>query len=357
MRVVETRARRVRIPLTRSYAVSGGSWDAVEMVVVELVADDGSRGHGQASPAEEVNGETVDVSAAALAPERLDWLRGRAVDDALEHELEERVAAPAARAAIDMALLDLEAKSRGVALVERLGRVRRELETSITIGLKGVDETLDEAREYVGRGFRTLKVKTGVDVELDLERLARLRAEFGARVVLRADANQGYDGRALRRFCERAASLELELLEQPTPRGDEESWRALPEGVRRTLVADESVHDEADLERLASAGAPFGVVNVKLMKCGGVRAALRMARLARASGLTLMWGCMDESAVGIAAALHAALACEATRYLDLDGSLDLARDPFTGGFELRGGVMRTLARPGLGVEPTPEERT
>jgi L-alanine-DL-glutamate epimerase-like enolase superfamily enzyme len=115
-------------------------------------------------------------------------------------------------------------------------------------------------------------------------------------------------------------------------------------------MADESLHDEQHARDLAREPRPYGVWNIKLMKCGGIAPALRIADTAKRHGIELMWGCMDESEIGIAAALHAAFACPATRYLDLDGSLDLARDPARGGFELVDGSMRTSDRPGLGVE-------
>lgn len=355
MNIVAVESRRVRVPLTRAYAVTGGSWDSAELAFVELVADDGQRGFGQASPAEEVTGESIEACARELEPARLAWLVGRGVEDfgALLTELQTAIAPPAARAAVDMALFDLEMKRCQVALVEQLARAYSEMATSITIGLKGVDETMAEAQEYVARGFRALKVKTGANVDLDLERLTKLRERYGDGVALRADANQGYDERALRFFGTRMETLDLEMLEQPTRRGEEDSWRALPELLRRKLCADESVHGEADLQRFVKSGPPFGIVNVKLMKCGGLRVALRMARIAERAGLEVMWGCMDESVLGIAAALHGAFASPATRYLDLDGSFDLGEDPFTGGFELTNGRLRTLPRAGLGVERAP----
>jgi L-alanine-DL-glutamate epimerase-like enolase superfamily enzyme len=267
------------------------------------------------------------------------------------------VRGPAARAALDMALHDLSAQRAGQPLVEQLGRAHRGLRTSVTIGVKSLAETLAEADEYRARGLSILKVKTGVDVELDLERLARLRERFGPSLGLRVDANQGYDLPALRRFVAATASLDIELIEQPLPPALDGELLAFPAEVRRRLIADESVLGEAYLARLSalgarsvrSRGAPFGGVNVKLMKCGGPTAALRLARAAERAGLALMWGCMDESVLGIAAALHTALASRATAYLDLDGSLDLAQDPYVGGFTLEGDRMETLPRPGLGV--------
>jgi L-alanine-DL-glutamate epimerase-like enolase superfamily enzyme len=353
MKIIAARSRSVVVALTRPYAIAGGSWDSVEMALIELVTDDGPVGFGQASPAVEVTGETIATCTAELASDRLAWLQGREVADLARNpgEMRERIRGPAARAALDMALFDLESKSAGRPLVEHLGRVHTKFATSITIGLKSVDATLAEAREYFERGFRILKVKTGVDVDYDLERLSKLRECFGPVVTLRADANQGYDVAALNRFAGRMDALDLEMLEQPLPPSDDGALRTLPANVRSRLVADESVLDEEDLERVLADGVPFGMVNVKLMKCGGIRAALRIAHIAERANLRLMWGCMDESVLGISAALHAAYASRATHYLDLDGSLDLAADPFSGGFEISVDRLRTLARPGLGVEP------
>ncbi len=90
------------------------------------------------------------------------------------------------------------------------------------------------------------------------------------------------------------------------------------------------------------------IYNIKLMKCGGINAALQIAEIANLAGIDLMWGCMDESIISISAALHAALASPATRYLDLDGSLDLARDIVSGGFVLNDGYLSVNENPGLG---------
>jgi L-alanine-DL-glutamate epimerase-like enolase superfamily enzyme len=248
-----------------------------------------------------------------------------------------------------MALHDLLARSLGVPLCDLLGRAHDAMPTSITIGIKPLDETIAEAVEYVGRGFRCLKVKIGDDLDGDVERLARLRERVGARTLIRVDANVGYTVDATRRFFERTSRLALELVEQPVPRDEFGGIRSLPGPWRRAIAADESLHGEEDALALAGSGPLCGIFNIKLMKCGGVRSAGRIAAIAETAGVALMWGCMDESRISIAAALHAAFASPATRYLDLDGSLDLARDVVEGGFVLKDGVMRTTAEPGLGV--------
>ncbi len=258
---------------------------------------------------------------------------------------------PAALAAVDIALHDLAAQERGLPLVEMLGRAHEALPTSITIGIKPLEETLAEAEEYMARGFRILKVKVGLDLEEDLRRLASLREQAGPEIRIRADANQGYSTEETLQFFRETASLHLEFLEQPLPASEIEVMRALPESIRDRIAADESLLSEQDARVLAGPPRACRIFNIKLMKCGGIAAARRIAAVAQSTGIRLMWGCMDESRVSIAAALHAALSSPATRYLDLDGSLDLARDAVEGGFVLEGGVMRTTMVPGLGVAP------
>lgn len=354
MRIRSAESRLEHFPLTRPYAISGQDpIAAVGNVIVRIEGEDGLVGLGAASPGEHVTGETLSACRAALEDERLAWLVGRDARTlpALCREAATRTAGtPAAGAAIDAALHDLAARALGIPLADMLGRAHDALPTSITIGIKPLDETLSEADEYVGRGFRVLKVKVGDAFEEDVERLTRLRERIGPGVALRADANIGYTIEETARFFERTAPLGIEFVEQPVPREAFDAIRSLPPRRRARIAADESLHDEKDALALAAPEPACGIYNIKLMKCGGIRPALRIAAIAETAGIALMWGCMDESRISIAAALHAAYASPATRFLDLDGSLDLARDVVEGGFTLEDGVMRTTDAPGLGVK-------
>jgi L-alanine-DL-glutamate epimerase-like enolase superfamily enzyme len=319
------------VPLTRPYTVAYERIEAVELDFVRIRSGR-HEGLGCASPIREVTGESFEACRAALV----------AGPDGIPERC------PAARAALDMALFDLRARAAGRPLVELLGRVHTQLPTSITIGIKdSVAEVLAEAEEYAGRGFRILKVKIGLDIEGDFERLRKLRERFGARLGLRVDANQGYRSADLARLFALVAELGIEFVEQPLPPARDGELDALPAEARRRLALDESVLGPADARRNASR---CGIFNIKLMKCGGVTPALEIARVADEHGLALMWGCSDESRIGIAAALHAAFASRATKYLDLDGHLDLARDPARGGFTIEEGLMRLCDAPGLGVQ-------
>ena len=341
------------IRLTRPYAIASETFDSVDNIFVRLETRDGIFGLGVASPAPDVTGESADSCRNALSRHLEPLLAGRDIRHlgALLRTLDTAMAKfPAAMAAVDMALHDLLAKFLDVPLVDFLGRYHKSLPTSITIGIKSIEESLAEASEYMNRGFAIFKVKIGSDLEEDIERLSRIREVAGREVKIRVDANQGYTPKAFTEFLQRSAPLDIEFIEQPLKRDDLEAMHRFPEAVRRQTAADESLHRVTDAVKLANRPHPFGIFNIKLMKCGGIATGTRIADIAGIAGLRVMWGCMDESIVGIAAALHAALACPATAYLDLDGSLDLERDPVEGGFDLQNGYLSVLDRPGLGVD-------
>lgn len=353
MKIAEISYWTEKLVLTRPYTIAYEHIDSVQNLFVRLQAEDGSVGLGVASPAEEVTGEGVPLCQQALGDNLANILTGADIRRirALLRKIEDAMpGAPSARAAVDMALHDLWAKHLGLPLVELLGRVYRSMPTSITIGIESIEKSLEEAAEYKGRGFRIFKVKIGKSLEEDVERLHRIRQAMGREILIRVDANQGYSAAQFEGFIRQTASLDLEFVEQPLEAGDLDGMRRLPAKVRKMAAADESLLDARDALACLGYSKPFGIFNIKLMKCGGIAPGLQIAEIARLAGIDLMWGCMDESIIGIAAALHAALASPATRYLDLDGHLDLARDLVTGGFVLKDGELSLTDKPGLGVD-------
>lgn len=350
MKITRAVLRAVDVPLTRPYAVANHATDTATIALLRLETDAGCVGLGSATPEPEVNGDTRDIAYAQLL-EIADTLRGRAVaPPAMFTPLLDALRSPGARMTLDVALHDLWARAAGRPLVELLGRVHHALPTSVTIGVSDVAATLRDAREYLDRGFTVLKVKIGEDLDLDIERLLRLREQVGPAIAIRVDGNVGYRPAHLLQLLRTTQALDLEFIEQPLPRDAIAAQRALPAPLAAKLMADESLHDLADARALCAPPRPFGLFNIKLVKSGGILPSRAIAALAHDAGIGLMWGCMDESRIAIAAALHAAFACPATRYLDLDGHLDLATDFATGGFTLEGGVLRLVDAPGLGVE-------
>ena len=338
---------------TKPYTIAFKTIDEVLNAFVEIELENGTTGMGAGNPSEYVTGESFEQCKAALQEKNIQFLVGRDIREL--HQLTFEVwqkfpLNPAARAAIDIALYDVFTKFLGVPLVKYLGQKIHSLPTSNTIGIKNVEDTLKEAQEYGERGFTVLKVKLGKDLSEDIERIVKLREKFGKKFIIRIDANQGYDTAKTIEFYNKTKHLDVELIEQPLPAKAVEEMRKLPDAIRKIIAADESLLTPKSALELVRPPMAAGIFNIKLMKCGGISQGLKIADIGLHEGVDLFWGCNDESIVSITAALHLAFSCSNTKYIDLDGSLDLARDVVKGGFILKEGVMYCSDKPGLGVE-------
>jgi len=338
---------------TKPYTIAFKTIDEVRNAFVEITLDNGMTGIGSGNPSEFVVGEDIDQCLEALEEKNLEFLIGRDIREfnQLTYEVWKKFPQnPSARAALDIALHDVFTKYLDVPLVKFLGQKIKKLPTSNTIGIKSVDETLREAEDYIKRGFRVIKVKLGKDLDEDVERLMKLREQLGTGVVIRVDVNQGYNVHQTIELYGRVYDLNIELFEQPLPAHDIAEMKSLPKEVRNVIAADESLITPADAIELVKPPRAAGIYNIKLMKCGGISQALKIADIALHENIDLFWGCNDESIVSITAALHAAYACPNTKYIDLDGSFDLGKDIVKGGFILKDGYMYCSDKPGLGVE-------
>src|SRR5215207_10134524 len=332
--LVEVRIRTASLALAEEFGIARGSRTTQDVVQVEL-EHDGLVGRGEAAPVY-YRGESVATASAFL--EDVAPRLGRD-PFALEELLTGVDGDAAGRSALDAALHDWVGRRLRLPVWRLLGLSRAAPPTSYTIGIDTLDGTRDRARR--ARGYRALKVKVG-GAE-DLARLEVVRAESQA--PLRVDANEGWTLEAARELVPALVELGVELIEQPFPARDLESFRALRElSPRPPVIVDEGCHDLGDVAEVA--GYADGI-NVKLAKSGGLREAVRMVHAARALGLRVMIGCMIESQLGVAPAAQIASLAD---WVDLDGHLLLADQPFRGlGFE-EGRVLPSHG-PGLGVEP------
>lgn len=353
MKIKSIRAYLKNLALTKPYSIAGYTFSDVENVFLEVELENGMVGKGAASPAEEVVGETCGQTLKNCNSDFFQRLIGRdirhfrqLIDEVKTHFPQ----LPGTQAALDIALHDAFGQFLGLPVVEFYGQKIKALPTSVTIGIMSIEDTLKEAAEYLKLGFKAIKVKTGEDVEQDIERMLKLSETLKNKATIRVDANQGYSLNGLKQFLMATQEIDIELVEQPLPVGEDRELLSLKKEERQLLTADESLKDAPYALQLAQQPQPFGIFNIKLMKCGGIMSALEIANIARHANIALFWGCNDESIVSITAALHAAFACPNTRYLDLDGSFDLAEDIVSGGFVLENGYLRLNGKPGLGLE-------
>ena len=354
MKIKAIRSYMKSLALTKPYTISFHTFAGVDLVFLEIELENGIVGIGSGSPAEFVVGETTARTAANLKTEFVENFVGRDIRHFQQLIFETRqhfAHYPGTLATIDIALHDAFCKFLGISVASFYGQKVKALPTSVTIGIKNVVETLEEAEGYYKLGFKVLKVKTGMNVDEDIERVIKLHEKYKDKLKIRVDANQGYKLKDLKKFISSTENAKIELIEQPFIVGNENQLSKLDAAQRRLLCADESLHDaQAALKFAASNKQLFGIYNIKLMKCGGLVGAFEIATIANNANIELFWGCNDESIVSITAALHVAYCCANTRYIDLDGSFDLAEDLVTGGFSLVDGFMHINEKAGFGFE-------
>ncbi len=352
MKITRVTAWPVVMRLAEPYTIAFQTVEHATNVFLRVETAGGLAGLGCAAPEEAITGETPESTLAVLHEVAEPLLRGSdALRPARLIELAARALGPrpSALAAVDMALHDILGRAAGLPLWRLLGGYRSRIATSVTIGILPEAETVARARERVAEGFRSLKLKGGLDVDQDIARLVRVREAVGPGIGLRFDANQGYTAEQALRFLDGTRKVRIELVEQPTPRGEPDLLGRISASSDTPIMADESLMSLRDAFRLARRQL-VDMVNIKLMKVGGIAEALRIGTLARTAGLEVMVGCMDESALGIAGSLHYALARPSVGYADLDGHLDLLDDPAAGAVRLRDGMLYPGDGPGLGVD-------
>jgi len=350
MKINSVSVEKHDMKLKAPWAIAGHVHESVENIFFEITDENGVSGIGSCAPENDSPEnldhyfKTLDDYAKKLIDQDLEFN-----DDTYNNLLRDLPKHHELRTAVDIAFHDLYAKTKEVSLVKLLGPEYESFKTSITIGVESLEKTVEAAQSHIDKGFSILKIKIGECVEEDIERVKTLFELNPDNVQIRVDANRGYSKKQLIQFYESTQDLGLELIEQPLEPEDNDEMLYFPEDIRSICVADESIKSYDDAVNLAKNDKPFGVFNIKLMKCGGIYQALRIAELATEEGIDLMWGCFDESKVSISAALHTALSCKNTKYVDLDGFFDLGWDRVSGGYICESGVMRPNEKIGIGV--------
>lgn len=354
MKITDISLARIRVPLKTPFKTALRTVEAVEDIVVSVHTDTGHVGYGEAAATAVITGDThgsiIDAIAHVIRPR----LIGQDIADLnhivhlIQTALERNTSA---KAAVEIAVYDLWAQLHDAPLYRMLGGGEPVVTTDITISVDHIDKMVADSLSAIERGFTSLKIKVGKDIGLDVERVRAIYAAVEGRALLRLDANQGWSAKqavhAMHALEE--AGVRLELLEQPVKARDLEGLKYVTERIHTPVMADESVFGPLEVLELIRLRAA-DIINIKLMKTGGISNAIRIADIAQLHGVECMIGCMIETSISVAAAVHVAVAKAAiiTR-VDLDGPSLCQFDPVEGGVTFNESEISIGDAPGLGI--------
>lgn len=344
----------VAVPLTKPFKTALRTVHTAHAVYVKVTCEDGRVGWGEAPPTHVITGDSMGSITYAIeeviAPQLigLDIRQGDKIFQTLKKSI---IRNTSAKAAVDMAIYDLIGQLANLPLYQLLGGFRSELETDFTVSVNDPIEMADDAARYISEGFDVLKVKVGIGpIEDDLERIQAIRERIGQVPKLRLDANQGWNAKEAVRAIGlmEDAGFDIELIEQPVYAGDLEGLKYVTDHTLTPIMADEAVFTAEDAVRILQMRAA-DLINIKLMKSGGIYEALKINALAQANGIECMVGSMIETKLGITAATHFAASSSNITRFDFDAPLMLAQDIVPGGIVYKGRKIYLPKTAGLGL--------
>ena len=354
MKITGVRLGKISVPLRVPFKTALRSVSSVEDVIVEVYTDTGAVGYGEAPPTGAITGDTTGAILGALQDHIIKTVVGRDVDefeDLMQALNKCIVGNTSAKAAMDMALWDLYGQLYRIPVYKLMGGSRKEIITDITISVNDPEEMARDAVDAVRRGYDTLKIKVGAHPELDVARLTAVRQAIGNDTRIRIDANQGWEPKQAVRLLNQMQEkgLDIEFVEQPVKAHDIDGLKYVTERSYVPVLADESVFSPEDAVRIMQTRAA-DLVNIKLMKCGGLYNALKIVSAAEVYGVECMIGCMLEAKISVNAAVHLACAKKIITKIDLDGPVLCSEDPILGGAVFDEQRITVSDEPGLGIK-------
>ena len=340
----------IEMPLAKPYTIAYETIDKAVNIILKITTNTGLTGWGCAAPDWEVTKETPEIVLNNFRNVVESLLLGEdpfQIVRFLETLKEKLPGNSSTKAAVDMALLDLTARKAKMPLYKLLGGYRQYIPTSVTIGIESLRKTLEQTDYYLKKGFNIIKIKGGLHLDEDVEKIIRMREKYGYDFKLRFDANQGYTVEQAIEFVKRTQNANIEIFEQPTEATNNNLLGKVTQNVDISVMADESIKTLKDAFKLG-ANELVDMINIKIMKVGGIMEAQHINSVACAAGNEVMVGCLDESALGISAGLHFALSRVNIEYADLDSYLELTEDPFKNLFKLKNGILYPNKSSGLG---------
>lgn len=353
MKIEKVECIKRSTPLKKPFKTALRTAYTADEIIFKITADNGEVGFGAAPPTAVITGDTLHSIVLNAEEFIIPRLIGQDVihlESVLHTVNTVLVNNTSLKAAIDMALYDLWAKKHQAPLYQLLGGTRPKIETDITISVNSPEEMAEDAATAINEGIRILKIKVGNNAKLDFERVKAVRERVGSDINIRLDANQGWERKEAVKIIRQMedAGLQIELVEQPVKAHDLEALKFITDRVDTPILADESVFSPRDALKILEMRAA-DLINIKLMKCGGIYEALKINAIAESYGVECMIGCMLEGPIGITAAAHLAAAKKNITRVDLDAPLLLAERNVIGGAQFNSSEITLGLESGLGI--------
>ncbi len=351
MKITKTEIYRFSIPM-HPFTIATGTMQYAQNIFIRVHTDAGFYGVGECSAFPMIVGETQSTCFEMARDFALLW-KGKPASPIEERmqELHDYTAFNATiKSAFDMALHDLAAKQASQPLYVFLGGRKKTIETDLTIGIDTASDMAQTAIAFKKNGVRMIKIKLGKNGKEDVERVKRIREAVGNEIILRIDANQGWDFDTALYALQEMAPFNIQFCEQPMRYWNDHRLPELRKQVPIKLMADESVFDHHDAARLIEAGA-CDYVNIKFAKSGGILEAQQINRICEQHHIPCMMGGMLESRIALTAFAHFALACDNIIFHDMDTCmLGHKIDPVKGGVQYKGYFLEVPETPGIGAD-------
>ncbi|MFS0784003.1 mandelate racemase/muconate lactonizing enzyme family protein [Bacillus sp. 1P06AnD] len=352
MRITSVTLYSIRLPLKEPFAISYHTYDDMPSVVVKVETDEGMIGYGEGVADEHVTGETWESVYQMIKHQLAPILIGK---DPAEfekiHELMDSAlyGAPTAKAALDIACHDVAGKKFGVPVYQLIGgRYHDSFPITHVLSIKDSMDMAAEAKVKVAEGYRSFKMKVGKHVAEDINRIKAVREAVGDQIAIRVDVNQGWINSSKTLGAARLLEqLHIDWLEQPLLADDIDGMASLKAKVDIPLMVDEGLKGAREMREIILKGAA-DKVNIKLMKCGGIYPAVKLAHQAEIAGLECQIGSMVESSIGSAAGFHVAFSKKNITSVELTGPLKFSKDVGNLAYDVP--FIRLNGKPGLGVD-------
>jgi len=352
MKIIEIEIYAIHLPLYEPFVISYATYDYMPSIIVKITTDTGIIGYGEGVADEHVTGEswkgTFEVLKNILAPKLIgeNPLNIERIHDLMDSEI---YGAPTAKAAIDIACFDAAGKSLGVPVYNLLGgRYHEEFPITHVLSIAAPEDMAKEAEEKVAEGYRSMKMKVGTKVVDDILRIEAVRERIGEDIAIRVDVNQGWETSAnTLQVIKRLENCSLDWLEQPVRADDIDGMVEVKSKSSIPMMIDEGLRGVRDMREIIAKRAA-DKVNIKLMKCGGIYPATKLAHMAEMAGIECQIGSMVESSIGSAAGFNVAFSKKIITSVELTGPLKFSRD--VGNLHYDVPFIRLNGKPGLGIE-------